>query len=153
MKRSLIPAILALGMILTGCNAFRKMAGRPTTKELETLRQEIMEKERIEHEARIDSLRKVEQALADSIALMDSLSQLQGTVLNPAKLGGLFTTKLEAKYYVVVGAFAGRKNAEAYLKKVNSYGYKSTMISFRNGLNAIGICPTNDLNQGDWKPE
>ena len=66
-----------------------------------------------------------------------------GTVLNPSKLGGLYTTKLESKFYIVIGAFRERVNAETLVKKVSAQGYPATLISFRNGYNVVGICPSN----------
>ena len=99
------------------------------------------------HQARIDSLKKVEKQLADSLAILDSLRQMNGTILNPSKMGGLFTTKLDSRYYIVVGAMKQRANAEKLLKEVQSKGYVATLISFRNGFNAVGICRTDNLNQ------
>jgi len=90
--------------------------------------------------------------MADSLEalekhLLDSLTQSQGTVLNPSKLGGLYTTKLESKYYIVVGAFRTRSNAENKLKSCNAAGYTATIVSFRNGLLAVAICPSNNLDE------
>lgn len=141
---------MLLGVMLlsfTGCDAFRKMAGRPTYAELEQFRQEALKAEMAAHQARIDSLKRVEKQLLDSLAVLDSIRQHRGTVLNPAQLGGLFTTKLERHYYIMVGAFKDRANAERQLIKMQQSGYVATLISFRNGFNAIGICPTDDLNE------
>jgi len=145
--------IIVLSVILlTGCDGLRKLAGRPTSAELESLRLEVMEAREseqarlAEQQARIDSLRRVEQALADSLALLDSLKQMHGTILNPSAMGGLFTTKLDYRYYIIVGAFSYRNNAEKLLNKVNEAGYSGTLISFRNGYNAIGVAPSDDLN-------
>ena len=90
--------------------------------------------------------------MADSLAaletyLLDSLAQTRGTILNPSKMGGLFTTKLESKYYIIVGAFRGRSYAERKLTSCKEAGYTGTIISFRNGLLAVGVCPSNDLNE------
>jgi hypothetical protein len=97
------------------------------------------------HRARIDSLRRVEKQLADSLAILDSLSQIQGTILNPAKMGGLFTTKLNSRYHIIVGAFRERRNAEKLFRKVEAAGFTPTLISFRNGYNVVGIYPSNTL--------
>jgi len=147
MKRSLILALLSCCLLLTGCDAFRKMAGRPTYAELEAAREAALKAEQAAHQARIDSLKQVEMALLDSLAILDSLKQQRGTVLNPAQLGSLYTTKLQKKYYIMVGAFKDRSNAERQLVALQKKGYTATLISFRNGFNAIGICPTNDLNE------
>lgn len=146
MKRELIFIFLISIQVLTGCDALRKLAGRPTKAEIEAKRLELLRQQEASHQARIDSLKKVEKELADSLTLAGTLRQSQGTVLNPGAIGGLFTTKLEYKYYVVVGAFIFRRNAENLHKTVQAKGYVPTIINFRNGFNAIGLCPTNDLN-------
>ena len=97
---------------LTGCDMFRRLAGRPTGKELEQMRLEMMQRQEAEHRERIDSLRKVEAALADSIAVLDSIRQMHGTILNPSDIGGLFTTRLDSRYYIVVGSFKSRENRQ-----------------------------------------
>ena len=132
---------------LTGCDMFRRLAGRPTGKELEQMRLEMMQRQEAEHRERIDSLRKVEAALADSIAVLDSIRQMHGTILNPSDIGGLFTTRLDSRYYIVVGSFKSRENAESLLVSVKERGYSPVLISFRNGFNAIGIAPADDLHR------
>ena len=87
----------------------------------------------------------MEKQLADSLAILDSLSQIQGTILNPAKMGGLFTTKLNSRYHIIVGAFRERRNAEKLFRKVEAAGFTPTLISFRNGYNVVGIYPSNTL--------
>ena len=62
-------------------------------------------------------------------------------------MGGLYTTKLESRYYIVVGAFRTRSYAERKLTECNKAGYTATIISFRNGLLAVAICPSDSLNE------
>ena len=151
MKKTLIFALAAV-LLVTGCDFVRTVAGRPTSAQLDEIRKERMAAEEARHQARLDSMKRVQQQMADSLAaletyLLDSLSQAKGTILNPSKLGGLFTTKLETKYCIVVGAFRNRSYAERKLKACNDAGYTATIISFRNGLNAVSVCPSDNLNQ------
>lgn len=146
MKRELIFIFLISIPLLTGCDALRKLAGRPSKAEIEAKRIEMLKQEEATRQARIDSLKQVEKELADSLAKMGMLRQLSGTVLNSGAIGGLFTTKLDYKYYIVVGCFTFRKNAENLFKVVQGKGYVPTIINFRNGFNAVGICPANNLN-------
>lgn len=148
-KKTCVALLLSV-LVLTGCDGFRRLAGRPTSEELEQMRAELLRREEAEREAaayqaRIDSLRRVEQAVADSLAVLDSLRQMRGTILNPSAMGGLFTTKLDYRYYIVVGAFTVRSNAETLLTQVQKAGYTGTLVNFRNGYNAIGVCPTDHL--------
>ena len=150
MKRILYVVLLLSALVLTGCDGFRRLAGRPTSAELAEMRAAVQlrqeaEREAAAYQARIDSLRRVEQAIADSLAVLDSLRQMRGTILNPSAMGGLFTTRLDYRYYIVVGAFTVRSNAEVLLERVQQAGYVGTLISFRNGYNAIGVCQTDHL--------
>lgn len=151
MKKTLI---LALAMLLTlsGCDFVRTLAGRPTSAQLEQIRKDKIAAEEARHQAVLDSMAQAEKAMAEALAareqeLLDSLTQARGTVLNPSKLGGLFTTKLESKYCIVVGAFRIRSYAERKLDQCNAAGYTATIVSFRNGLLAVAICPSNNLEE------
>lgn len=151
MKKTFIIA-LALVLVATGCDFIRTLAGRPTAAELEEIRLEKIAAEEARHQAILDSMERAEKAMAEALAareahLLDSLTQGRGTVLNPSKLGGLFTTKLESKYYIVVGAFRNRSYAERKLKGCNAAGYTATIISFRNGLLAVAVCPSDSLDE------
>ena len=140
--------VLLMGVSLfavTGCDFFRTIAGRPTSEEIETKKLEILKAEQAAAQARLDSIKREQQMMLDSLAAMDSIRQYGGTVLNPAKLGGLFTTRLEARYYVIVGAFMFRSNAEALLNKAKAAGYQPAIISFNNGMNAVGLSPCNNI--------
>lgn len=150
MKKSIIFAV-GLVLLVTGCDFVRTLAGRPTAAQLDQIRLEKMAAEEARHQAVLDSMERAEKEMAEALAaretfLLDSLAQGRGTVLNPSKLGGLFTTKLESKYYIVVGAFRNRSYAERKLKACNAAGYTATIISFRNGLLAVGICPSDSLD-------
>ena len=151
MKKSLIIA-MALVTLLTGCDFIRTLAGRPTAAQVEQIKLEQMAAEEARHQAILDSMKRAEKEMAEALAareafLLDSLTQGRGTVLNPSKMGGLFTTKLESKYYIVVGAFRNRSYAERKLKACNAAGYTATIISFRNGLLAVGVCPSDSLDE------
>ena len=142
--------MLLIGVSLfavTGCDFFRQLAGRPTSEEIEAMR---VEKLRIEEErlqADLLKLQQEKQAVEDSIEALKLLRQQEGTLLNPASLGGLFATKLEARYCVIIGAFSQRSNAERLHKTVSDKGYAPLLISIRNGLIAVGVCPVNSLQE------
>ena len=142
--------VLLLGVslfVVTGCDFFRTLAGRPTSEQIEMKRLEILRAEQAAAQARLDSIRREQQIALDSLAALDSIRQYGGTVLNPARLGGLFATKLEARYYVIIGAFRVRSNAEALLNRARSAGYEPAIINFNNGINAVGLCPCNNIVQ------
>ena len=154
MKRSVILILASAALLLNGCDFVRTLAGRPTSDDLAVKRSTIERAENVaRYQARIDSLERVRAHLADSLAeldrhLLDSLSQTKGAILDPTKMGGLYTTELASKYYVVVGTFYTRSYAERKLKSCNDAGYtNATIISFRNGLLAVAVYPSDSLNE------
>ncbi len=147
MKKYIIFLAIASMFTLTGCDFFRKMAGRPTGEELEAMRIEKLRVEEQRLKADIAALEKERQAVMDSIEALKLIRQQEGTLLNPSALGGLFTTRLEARYCVIVGAFRSRVNAERLHKTVSDRGYSPSLINFRNGMTAVGICPVNSLQE------
>lgn len=157
MVKSLIPVSLSALLLLTSCDMVRKLAGRPTSEDLEIKKLEMIGiqsdlqrmRDSVAQAAHVaDSLARVDSLASANAAFLEKLGgQERGTLLNPASLGGLFTTNLDYHYYVIVGAFKERANAEKMLGIVNEAGYVGTMIAFRNGLNAIGLCQTDDLNK------
>ncbi len=145
-NRALLVALSFLMLLPLGsCDMFRRLAGRPTAEEIELMRIEKLKQEEAVRRHRIDSLARVQKEKEDSIAIMDSLAQIKGTILNPSEIGGLFTTRLDSRYYIVVGSFRNRHNAETLLSEVKDRGYSPILISFRNGFNAIAISPSNNL--------
>ena len=152
--------IMVLLPLVTGCDFMRKLAGRPTAEEVEMMRIELLRAEEAALQARLDSLRNVEQRmLQDSLNAIDSIRQLGGSILNPASLGGLFATKLESRYYIILGSFRSRANAEGLFNVAKGAGYRPALISFgKGGLSAVGVCPVNRLsdalaNLGEVKKE
>lgn len=148
MKRTLILVVAVLA--ITGCDFIRMVAGRPTSAQLESIRIERMQAEEAAHQARIDSMRKIQQQMADSLAaleafLQDSLSQAKNAIKTPSNLGGLGSTQLTSKYYIIVGAFRDINNAFRMQKTSVDAGYPAQIIYFRNGLNAVAICPSDSL--------
>lgn len=145
MKKSLL-VVLTLGIMMsvTGCDFMRRLAGRPTSEDIERIRVEKLLAEEAALKASLDSLKAEKEAVQDSIDSLEFFVQQGGTVLNPSKLGGLYTTKLQYKYYVIIGAFRNRANAEALLRTAEKADYKPVLISFRNGLLAVGLCPMEE---------
>lgn len=152
-KGSVLLSLALAALLASGCDFIRTLAGRPTSDDLAVKESTIERaKEVARYQARIDSLERVRVHLADSLAaldahLLDSLSQTKGTILNPTKMGGLYTTSLASRYYIVVGAFRTRSYAERKLTQCNAAGYVATIISFRNGLLAVAVCPSDSLNE------
>lgn len=149
MKKSLVLVLALSAIVITGCDFVRIVAGRPTSRQVEAIRVERVKQEELRHEARLDSMRRVQKQIADSLALeqylLDSLSQSKGAVMTPSSLGGIGVSNLEYKYYIVVGAFREPTNALRKKTQCDDAGFTGKIINFRNGLNAVAVCPSNSL--------
>lgn len=144
MRKIIFFVIIVCSIInIAGCDAVRKMAGRPTSEEIKQIAKELV----AEQQHKLDSLRRVELDLRLSLEIADSARQAGGTILNESEIGGLFTTAPYFKYYIILGSFKQRYLAESLLKNVEKKGYKAALINFRNGFNAVGVCPSNDRSE------
>ena len=75
MRKYIIFLAVAAMFTLTGCDFFRKMAGRPTSEELETMRVEKLRIEEARLQASLVELQKEKQAVEDSIEAMKLIRQ------------------------------------------------------------------------------
>ena len=146
MKRTAILLIITLALTVTGCDFFRRVAGRPVSADIENKRVAILKAEEAALQAYLDSVKMVrEKVVSDSLAALDSL-KAYGTMMNgPAVLGGLTGEPLSRRYHVIIGAFKARENAEKLASKAVSGGYDVQLIEFRRGLVAVGTCPSDKI--------
>jgi len=124
---------------VSGCDFFRSLAGRPTSAEIEIKRQMIARAEAA-HQAMLDSVKAVEKQLADSLAIVDSLQRMNVSIISPSKLGGLKSTEIKKHYYIIVGSFMDRNNAQRQLSNMQKAGHEGEIMQFKNGYSAVAIC-------------
>lgn len=122
------------------------MAGRPTSADIEAKR-EIIRMEREEHQLRLDSVKTLQQKMADSLAVMDSLSRMQDSLIESRQLTDESRLALSHRYYVVIGAFGNPANAEKYAAQADEKGYPAFLIRYRNGFTAVGVCPSDNISE------
>lgn len=148
MRRYFILPMLVLAMTMTSCDFMRKMAGRPTADEMETLKEEMgrIEQLRLE-EARIrtslDSLELVRQVMTDSIANLQATAGQVAAAPVVRDLSHYATPHLENRYYIIIGAFQTYENAKALMRTADQYGYSPVLVACRNGLLGVGVCPVD----------
>lgn len=131
-------------MILQGCDSFRRLAGRPTSDEIAAKR-EIIQREEAAHQARMDSLSRIEKAKADSLALLDKIKDSGEMLLSASSLRRVNTLKLNKRYYIIVGAFSNSDNANWLASKITDAGYEVEKIPYGNGFTAVGVAGTDAL--------
>lgn len=133
---------------LTGCDWLRKMAGRPTSADIEAIRQRIAEDE-AELQARNDSLVLAQalarQAEADSVAALDSFATAGCYFRRPSELGGIRSSSIPARYAIAVGAFRKVANAQRLSERFDKEIYKPAVVVSGMGLNIVLVCPTDNI--------
>jgi len=145
MKRILVwGAVILAAMSATGCDFFRKVAGRPTSEEIAAKKEYIEIQEAI-HQARLDSLAKVEKQAADSVAALDVIRAQGALLMGSSRLGGLASASLPYRYYTIIGAFANADNAGRLAEKAASAGLEAVKIPCRNGYTAVGVQPSSRI--------
>lgn len=139
--------MLLSSCLVCGCDAFRSLAGRPTSEDIEMMRSSLELRE-AQAAARQDSLEKVRMHVKDSLAAeaaRDSLRQMRGLLREPARLGGYSSSFVpEFRYAAVVGSFKDRSNAERLMQRIQDAGFKAVLIPFRSSLTSVGACPSDN---------
>lgn len=145
MRRAILLSLAVSMLAVTGCDFFRRLAGRPTSEDIQNKKIQIELAQAAALQARQDSIRRVEQFRLDSLAALDSISHYGVRIYTPARLSGLAETQLESRYHVMVGVFRLRSNAEKLLSRTQAAGYQGSLISFGNGMFAVGVSPTSNI--------
>lgn len=154
MRKSVILLICAAAVLVTGCDFFRVLAGRPTSGDIDSKRVEIIKSEEAALQAHLDSLRKAEEkVVSDSLSALDSLAA-QGVIISDAsRLGGLSADDQAARYCIVIGVFRDRNNAAKLVSKAEEDGVPASLIECRRGMIAVGVCPSDRIAEvyEDWR--
>lgn len=114
---------------VTGCDFFRKLAGRPDSEWIEAKAEAIRQEEEALR-IRQDSLERARKAEADSLAAADSVR----------------LANHRYRFCVILGSFSSKENAERYVEEIAAKGYKCELLTFRNST-AVCVCPTDDEAQ------
>ena len=147
MKKILIITALAAAVcLLGGCDFFRSLAGRPTSKQIRAKQERIELAERL-HQQRLDSLKQVQKQISDSLAILDSLRTAKESLISTRQLAGGGKYDIPSRSYVMIGSFSSKDNATRQAARAQEAGYPATLIPFRNGFTAVGCCPSDDLTE------
>ena len=132
--------------LLGGCDFFRQLAGRPTSRQIRA-KQERIEQEARRHQQRLDSLKLVQKQISDSLATLDSLRDAKESLITTRQLTGGGKYDIPYRYYVMLGSFSSPDNATRQAARAQEAGYPATLIPFRNGFTAVGCCPSDNLTE------
>ena len=162
MKKSYILLLAAVMLTVTGCDFFRKLAGRPTSDVIEVKRQEMvadLQAKAARQKAIQDSLDLVAKNAADSVEAFSFLEENNIMIYPASGLGGILRDGLMGdfenafydgtRYRVVVGSFKDKANADKMVEKVWEAGETMDLwahqIRMRNGMIAVAVSPTNRI--------
>lgn len=124
-----IAVMTLVATAVTGCDFFRRLAGRPDSEWIEAKAEAIRQEEEALR-IRQDSLVRARKAEADSLAAADSVR----------------LANHRYRFCVILGSFSSKENAERYVEEIAAKGYKGELLTFRNST-AVGVCPTDDEEQ------
>lgn len=124
-----IAIMTLIAIAVTGCDFFRRLAGRPDSEWIEAKAEAIRQDEEALR-IRQDSLERARKAEADSLAAADSVR----------------LANHRYRFCVILGSFSSKENAERYVEEIAAKGYKCELLTFRNST-AVGVCPTDDEEQ------
>ncbi|MBQ9476913.1 MAG: hypothetical protein IJU63_03910 [Bacteroidales bacterium] len=146
MKKMLAICALAALCLLTGCDFFRTLAGRPTSADIAAKRA-LIERQEQQEAARRDSIERVrQQILADSLAVMQALAANRNLFPPAEQVHGYATASLPYRYYILVGTFSNADNANRVIAAADKAGLHPARIPYGR-LVAVGVCPSNSLVQ------
>ena len=143
MKRILHLVVVLSTVVLTttGCDFFRKLAGRPTSTDIEAMRQAIALREEA----------KVQAAQTDSIPVVpDTVAAKPEVKTAPAKETVPSSSQVndgKKRYYIIVASFSKVENAERCAERMAGRGYPGELLNFKGGYTAVGVLGTDDMQE------
>ena len=147
---ALITACVALLFLVSGCDFFRTLAGRPTSAEIEAKRERLeLAQQREAHardsvdRARRDSVLRVRQA-ADSLHALDTLVSL-GKYHKASSYRNIPQAKLRTRYAMVGGVFSNEDNAGRLKARYEAEGYEAYVLKYYSGLCAVLVGPCDKI--------
>ncbi|NLX41614.1 MAG: SPOR domain-containing protein [Bacteroidales bacterium] len=111
----IVTILLAASLLFSGCDFFRSILGKPTSKEIEAAR--------IEQEA-------AEAARRDSIARAEEQARLAAEAA---------ARPVYSNYYVIMGCYKIPANAQRLKAKLEAKGYDVAELRFKNGYDVVAI--------------
>ena len=163
-KLILLICLLAPLLMLTGCDFLRTVAGRPTSADLQAKLESINRFSFKEETAVKDTVAAVRDTLKQNPEQVDSTQVVLEQI--PAAQNQAVETAPQAQpvpekeqpaagpvrtrppYYVIVGTFSVRENAEKYVSELQGKGYQAKAFPSR-GMVAVGVYPDDPTVPSD----
>ncbi len=125
-----IVLVLSVALMATGCDFFRVLAGRPTSKDIEAKRERIL------------------RSSVQPVSTGQDAAKPDTVVLErPTSPQTVSKTVEKKRFYVIMGAFSSRENAEKYAARIKGFGYDPEFFGFTEGRTAVGIGGTDNQEE------
>lgn len=126
----LIVTLMAAAVLFTGCDFFRSIVGKPTSKDIERMKQETLEQARRQREQdSINRVRALELEQAKAEAAKNLLDESAG------------------RYHVILGCFKVEGNAEKMNALLEKNGYSPKVIRFNNGFEVVSVAAFDNYRE------
>lgn len=159
MRKVYFLVIVSMMFMVTGCDFFRQLAGRPTSADIQVRRQEVqadIEAKAAQEKARQDSLAAILKNEKDSTEACVYIEANKIRVCLASELRGIAEDGLTdltsgTMYRVILGSFRSSENADKMLAKVADCGdFCPHLIKMRNGMIAVAACPSDRIQIVVW---
>jgi hypothetical protein len=140
MKTTKFLVVLLVTMtLLSGCDFFRSLLGKPTSEDLELIayQKEAAAKAKADS---INNIIKADTLIADNEKAVESKS----IVKQPS-------SDFNYRYYVIVGSFKNYANAERFSEILLKKNYDVKNFKFKNGYNMVSIFGSIDYYEAHKK--
>ena len=150
-KFTLLAACAVLICLVSSCDFFRILAGRPTSRDIASKRARIELAQQREAEyrdslerARADSVARERKAVADSLHAIDTLTTI-GKYHKASAYHNIPMKRLTTRYALVVGVFSNEANASRLAGKYTQAGMVGSVLRYRSGLCAVLVSPCDKV--------
>ena len=126
-----ISVLMMATMLFTGCDFFRSLVGKPTSKDLERMRQEEMA--RAEAQRKQDSIANAEAMLQKELAEKEARKNI--------------LDESEGRYHIIFGSFKEDGNAEKMKARLEQHGYSPKILLFENGFEVVSVKAYDDYGK------
>lgn len=145
-------ALFAAGalLLLSGCDFFRVLAGRPTGDELGELSAkreaalERLEAERLARQA--DSVRRAglaEAWVSDSVCVREAMESGRAVFKRISDLKVRPSEVPDCRFCLMMGYFNNRANAERLFARISSDGHSPMFVPFESGATGVALFPSS----------
>ncbi len=126
-----LPALLIAAVLFTGCDFFRSLVGKPTSKDIEKMKQEALIKARQQRQ-------------------LDSINKAKALELEAARIAAENEGRLDeslGRYHVILGSFKVDGNAAKFLERLEKDGYTPRAFKFNNGFDLVSVGVYNNYRE------